>query len=210
MSPITKLEEVTVPPPSAEYIASLSIKAWLTLFSWNIIRLVSSAYNFCIDPLDGSTLFVISSPIENTLVSLIPVLELNIPEYIIEFTLIEAFGLSSTKYALTPSSTCVLLYPPVILDSSTAQLTVLDTAGLAASGYVLSPLEPFHIGVMSSEPTVFLSIKLLKYLTSITPILYYHLLLLKCTNTWRCCSTFLFSVSIKLSNPSSRAKSIVI
>ena len=32
-TPITKLEEVTEPPPSAEYIASLSIKALLTLYS---------------------------------------------------------------------------------------------------------------------------------------------------------------------------------
>ena len=30
---ITKLDEVTLPPPSAEYIASLSINALLTLFS---------------------------------------------------------------------------------------------------------------------------------------------------------------------------------
>ena len=41
--PITALLEVIVPPPSAENIASLSINALLTLFSWNTVKLVSSA-----------------------------------------------------------------------------------------------------------------------------------------------------------------------
>jgi len=74
---------VIEPPPSAEYIASLSIKALLTLFSWNTIKLVSSAYNFCIEPLAGSADFVISSPTEKTFVN--------------ELTLKEAFGSSSTR-----------------------------------------------------------------------------------------------------------------
>tara|TARA_B110000459_G_scaffold38733_1_gene41864 strand:- start:873 stop:1007 length:135 start_codon:yes stop_codon:yes gene_type:complete len=43
-----------------------------------------------------------SSPTENTLVLFIPVLELNMPEYINELDLIEASGKSSTKKALTP------------------------------------------------------------------------------------------------------------
>ena len=51
--------------PSAEYIASLSIKALLTLSSWKIIKLVSSAYNFCIDPFAGSADLVMSWPTEN-------------------------------------------------------------------------------------------------------------------------------------------------
>ena len=62
--------------PSAEYIASLSIRALLTLFSWNIIRFVSSAYSFCILPFAGSADLVISSPTEKTLVSFTPVVEL--------------------------------------------------------------------------------------------------------------------------------------
>ena len=88
---------VMLPPPSAEYIASLSIKALDTLASWNIIKFVSSANNFCILPLAGSADFVISSPTENTLVSFIPVLELNIPEYIKELPLTTALGSSSTR-----------------------------------------------------------------------------------------------------------------
>ena len=56
-----------------------------------------SAYNLCILPFAGSTLLVMSSPTEKTLVSFIPVLELNIPEYINELTLLEALGSSSTK-----------------------------------------------------------------------------------------------------------------
>ena len=78
---------MTEPPPSAEYIASLSIKALLILFSWNIIKLVSSAYSFCIDPFAGSVDLVISWPVENTFVSFTPVLELYIPEYIKELNL---------------------------------------------------------------------------------------------------------------------------
>ena len=87
ITPITKLLEVTVPPPSAAYIASLSINALDTLFSWNITKLVSSAYSLCIDALEGSAVLVISSPIEKTFVWLMPVLELNIPEYIKELFL---------------------------------------------------------------------------------------------------------------------------
>jgi hypothetical protein len=62
-----------------------------------IIKLVSSAYNFCILPLEGSALLVMSSPTENTLVLFIPVLEVYIPEYISALILKEALGLSSTK-----------------------------------------------------------------------------------------------------------------
>ena len=62
-----------------------------------MIKLVSSAYNFCIDPLAGSTALVMSSPTENTFVLFIPVLELYIPEYIIALILKEALGLSSTR-----------------------------------------------------------------------------------------------------------------
>ena len=43
-----------------------------------------------------------SSAVENTLVLFIPVLELNIPEYINVLNLVTAFGSSSTKYALAP------------------------------------------------------------------------------------------------------------
>ena len=86
-----------LPPPSAEYIASLSINALETFDSWNIIKLVSSAYSFCIEPLAGSADLVISEPTENTFVSFIPVLELNIPEYIKELLLITALDSSSTK-----------------------------------------------------------------------------------------------------------------
>ena len=68
--------------PSAVYIASLSIKATFTFRSWNIVKLVSSANNFCIVPPIGSTDLVISSATLNWFVLLIPVLELNIPEYI--------------------------------------------------------------------------------------------------------------------------------
>ena len=57
---MTTLEDVTAGLPSAEYIASLSIKALLILSSWKIIKFVSSAYNFCIDPFAGSTDLVIS------------------------------------------------------------------------------------------------------------------------------------------------------
>ena len=88
---------VILPPPSAVYIASLSIKALETFASWNTIRLVSSAYNFCIVPLAGSADLVISSATENTFVWLIPVLELNIPEYINELPLTAPLGSSSTK-----------------------------------------------------------------------------------------------------------------
>ena len=59
---MTKLLEVTDPPPSAEYIASLSINALDTLFSWKIIKLVSSAYSFCIEAFAGSAVVVMSSP----------------------------------------------------------------------------------------------------------------------------------------------------
>ena len=65
-----------MPEPSAEKIASLSIKALLILFSWNIAKLASNACSFCIEPLDGSTALVISSPTENAFVSFILVLEL--------------------------------------------------------------------------------------------------------------------------------------
>jgi len=58
---------------------------------------VSSAYSFCILPFAGSKLLVISLPTLKTLVLLTPVLELNIPEYIKVFTLLEELGLSSTK-----------------------------------------------------------------------------------------------------------------
>jgi len=94
---MTKFDEVTLPPPSAEYIASLSIKALLTLLSWKTIKLVSSAYNFCILPLAGSTDLVMSLPTLKTLVSLTPVLELKIPEYISELNLVDDLGSSSTK-----------------------------------------------------------------------------------------------------------------
>ena len=57
---------------------------------------MSSAYSFCIDPSEGSALFVISSATEKTLELLIPVLELNIPEYINELILKEADSSSST------------------------------------------------------------------------------------------------------------------
>ena len=40
--------------------------------------------------------------------------------------LITAFGSSSTKYALGEKSTVVLLKPPLILDSSIAQLFVVS------------------------------------------------------------------------------------
>ena len=69
--------------PSAVYIASLSIKALLTLYSWNIFKLVSSAYNSCIVPFAGSTVLVMSLATENWLVSFTSVLELKTPEYII-------------------------------------------------------------------------------------------------------------------------------
>ena len=82
---------------------------------------MSSAYSFCIEPLAGSALFVISLPTGKTLVSFTPVLELNIPEYIIELNNLEAFGLSSTRNALGEKSTEVLLKPPRILDSSIAK-----------------------------------------------------------------------------------------
>ena len=107
--PITKVLDVTLPPPSAENIASLSINALLTLFSWNIIKLVFSAYNLWIVPFAGFKAFVISDPTENTLVWFIPVLELNIPEYIKALPLIKPFGSSVVVYALTPKSTLVLL-----------------------------------------------------------------------------------------------------
>jgi hypothetical protein len=58
---------------------------------------VSSAYNFCILPLAGSTALLISLSAGNWLVLLIPVLELNIPEYIRALILLEACGSSSTK-----------------------------------------------------------------------------------------------------------------
>ena len=83
--------------PSAVYIASLSIKALDTLASWNIIKLVSSAYSFWILPLAGSADLVIDSATENTFVSFIPVLLLNIPEYMRELLLKDALGSSSTK-----------------------------------------------------------------------------------------------------------------
>ena len=102
ITPITSLLEVTVPPPSAEKIASLSIKAVLTLNSWNTFRLVSSAYSFCILPFAGSVALVISSAVEKTLVLFIPVLELNIPEYIKALNLVYPAGSSSTKYAFAP------------------------------------------------------------------------------------------------------------
>ena len=63
---------------------------------------MSSAYNFCIEPLAGSALLVISSAVEKTFVLFIPVLELNIPEYINVLNLVTALGSSSTKYALAP------------------------------------------------------------------------------------------------------------
>ena len=88
--------DVTVPPPSAEYIASLSINALEHLSSWSIVKLVSSAYSFCIEPLAGSAVLVISSATENTFVLFMPVLELNIPEYIKELTLLLDCGSSST------------------------------------------------------------------------------------------------------------------
>ena len=77
---MTTLDDVTAGLPSAVYIASLSIKALLTLSSWKIIKFVSSAYSFCILPCAGSTDLVISSPTENSFVWFIPVLELNTPE----------------------------------------------------------------------------------------------------------------------------------
>ena len=89
--PITKLRLVTLALPSAEYIASLSINDLLTLLSWNIIKFVSSAYSFCIEPLAGSIVLVISSATENWLVWLVPVLELNIPECIKELNLFDCF-----------------------------------------------------------------------------------------------------------------------
>ena len=67
------------------------------MFSWNTARLVSNACIFCIDPLAGSTAFVISSPTENTFVSFIPVLELYIPEYIKAFSLTSPSLESSLK-----------------------------------------------------------------------------------------------------------------
>ena len=93
---------VTLPPPSAVYIASLSINALETLASWKTTKLVSSAYNFCILPLAGSADLVISSATEKTFVLFIPVLELNIPEYINELGLRKPLGSSSAIYALTP------------------------------------------------------------------------------------------------------------
>ena len=106
---MTNLVEVTAALPSAEYIASLSIKALLTLSSWKIIKFVSSAYNFCTLPLAGSKDLVISSPTENSFVLFIHVLELNTPEYIRVLNLFWLLGLSSTICALTPRSVIVLL-----------------------------------------------------------------------------------------------------
>ena len=100
--PITNLPDVVIAEPSAVNIASLSIKALLTLRSWNISKLVSSANNFCIEPLIGSTLLVIYSATLNWFVWFIPVLELNIPEYIREFPLRAWASCSSTIYAFTP------------------------------------------------------------------------------------------------------------
>ena len=59
---------------------SLSIKALLTLFSWNMVKLVFSECNFWIDPLIGFNPLVIASPTENIFVLLIPVLLLYTPE----------------------------------------------------------------------------------------------------------------------------------
>ena len=61
------------------------------------------------------------SPVENTFVSLTPVLELYSPEYIIPLPNINSVSSDSVINALTPKSTLVLLYPPLILASSTYQ-----------------------------------------------------------------------------------------
>jgi len=120
--PITTLELAVNGWPSAVKIASLSINALLTLFSWNIIKLVSSAYSFCILPFVISTAFVIDSPIENWFVLFNLVLALNIPEYIKALFLILEVYSSSTKWALTPKSTDLSLKPPLILAYSTCHL----------------------------------------------------------------------------------------
>ena len=103
------------------YIASLSIRALFTFLSWNITRLVSSAYNFCILPLEGSTFLVISEPEAKTLDWFIPVLELNIPEYIIVLGRYSLLLSSEYIKALGAKPVWTLLYPPLILDSSTYQ-----------------------------------------------------------------------------------------
>ena len=95
--PITLVVNAVVWLPSVEYIASLSINAWLTLFSWNIVKLLSNACINWTDPLCGSIVLVMSCPVEKTFVSFIFVLELNIPEYIKACPLNLALGSSSTK-----------------------------------------------------------------------------------------------------------------
>ena len=82
---------------------------------------MSSAYSFCILPLEGSTVLVISSPEGNWLVWLIPVLEFTTPEYIIELVRLSLELFSDLKKALGDNPVWTLLYPPLILDSSTYQ-----------------------------------------------------------------------------------------
>ena len=133
---------------------------------------MSVVYNFCIPPYLGSTSFVMFSPVEKTFVSLTPVLELYKPEYINPFSRINSVSSVSVMYAFTPKSTCVLLYPPRILDSSTYQsYSTSDDAVETSSGNVGYPVgsqgREGQLAFPGPASTVFFIIKELKYVISL-------------------------------------------